>query len=46
MRLLKPDIEADLDFHENEGLEAFDSKAVRQVNAMRGEMNGAAGVSR
>jgi len=40
------DIEADLDFHENEGLEAFDSKAVRQVNAMRGEMNGAASVSR
>ena len=40
------DIEADLDFHENEGLEAFDSKAVRQVNAMRGEMNGTAGVSR
>ena len=40
------DIEADLNFHENEGLEAFDSKAVQQVNAMRGEMNGAAAVSR
>ena len=36
------DIEADLDLHENEGLEAFDAKAVQQVNAMRGEMNGAA----
>ena len=40
------DIEADLNFHENEGLEAFDSRAVQQVNAIRGEMNGPAGVSR
>jgi hypothetical protein len=40
------DIEADLDLHENEGLEAFDPKAVQQVNAMRSEMNGAAGVTR
>jgi len=39
------DIEADLNCHENEGLEGFDSKAVRQVNAMRSDMNGAAGVS-
>jgi hypothetical protein len=39
------DIESDLDFHENEGLEAFDSKAVRQVNAMRGDMNGTADMS-
>jgi hypothetical protein len=40
------DIEADLDLHENEGLEAFDPKAAQQINAMRGEMNGAAGVTR
>lgn len=40
------DIEADLDFHENEGLEGFDRRAVQQVSAMRSDMNGAAGVSR
>ena len=36
------DIEADLDLHENEGLEAFDPKAAQQISAMRGEMNDAA----
>jgi hypothetical protein len=40
------DIEADLDLHENDGLEAFDPKAAQQINAMRGEMNGTAGVTR
>ena len=40
------DIEADLDLHDNEGLEAFDPTAAQQINAMRGEMNGAAGVTR
>jgi len=39
------DVQADLDFHENEGLEAFDPKAVEQVKAMRGEMNGAADIT-
>ena len=34
------EVQADLDMHENEGLEAFDPKAVQQVKAMRGEMNG------
>jgi len=39
------DVQADLDFHENEGLEAFDPKAVQQVKAMRGEMNGATDIT-
>lgn len=40
------EINADLDFHENEGLDAFAPDAVDQVNMLRGDMNGSSGISR
>jgi hypothetical protein len=40
------DIRADLDFHENEGLEAFSPDAVEQVKLMRAEMDGDGGIGR
>jgi hypothetical protein len=40
------DIRADLDFHENEGLEGFSPDAVEHVKLMRAEMNGEGGIGR
>ena len=40
------DIRADLDFHENEGLEGFSPDAVEHVKLMRAEMNGDGGIGR
>jgi hypothetical protein len=40
------EIKSDLDFHETEGLEAFGPDALQQVEALRGEMNGPADVTR
>ncbi len=40
------EIEADLDFHENEGLDAFAPDAADQVNLLRGDMNGSSGITR
>lgn len=40
------EIEADLDFHENEGLDAFAPDAADQVNMLRGDMNGPSGITR
>jgi hypothetical protein len=40
------EIEADLDFHENEGLDAFAPDAAGQVNMLRGDMNGPSGTLR
>ena len=40
------EIKKDLDFHETEGLESFGPGALEQVNALRGDMNGSAGIKR
>jgi len=40
------EIQADLDFHENEGLEDFAPNALQQVRAMRSDINGASGITR
>ena len=40
------DVRADLDFHENEGLEGFSPDAVEHVKLMRAEMNGDGGIGR
>lgn len=40
------EIEADLDFHERDGLDAFAPDAAEQVNMMRGDMNGSSGIFR
>jgi len=44
--LVGKDIQADLDFHENEGLKAFSPDATEQVNDLRSEMNGSTGIGR
>ena len=40
------EIQADLDFHETEGLEDFAPNALQQVKAMRSDINGASGITR
>jgi hypothetical protein len=40
------DIEADLDFHDTAGLEAFAPDAAAQVNTLRADMNGSVGITR
>ena len=40
------EIQADLDFHETEGLEDFAPNALQQVKAMRNDINGASGITR
>jgi hypothetical protein len=40
------EIQADLDFHETEGLEDFAPNALQQVKAMRNEINGSSGITR
>jgi hypothetical protein len=40
------EIEADLEFHENEGLEDFAPNALQQVRAMRSDINGSSGITR
>ena len=40
------EIQADLDFHENEGLEDFAPNALQQVEAMRNDVNGSSDLSR
>lgn len=40
------EIEADLDFHENEGLDAFAPDAADQVKMLRGDMNGPSKINR
>ena len=44
--LVGKDIQADLDFHETEGLEDFAPNALQQVKAMRSDINGASGITR
>ncbi len=40
------EIQADLDFHETEGLEDFAPNALQQVRAMRSDINGSSGITR
>lgn len=40
------EIEADMNFHENEGLDAFAPDAADQVHMLRGDMNGSTGITR
>ena len=40
------EIQADLDFHEYEGLEDFAPNALQQVKAMRSDINGSSGITR
>jgi hypothetical protein len=40
------EIQADLDFHETEGLEDFAPNARQQVRAMRSDISGSSGMSR
>jgi predicted nucleic acid-binding Zn ribbon protein len=40
------EIQADMDFHDTEGLEAFSPDALEQVKTLRGDMNGPTAVTR
>lgn len=44
--LVARDIQADLDFHDTEGLDAFAPDAAAQVNAIRADMNSPVGINR